>query len=253
MAGQHQPGPTGQSAVAQNIDDGTLARTASPAPGPLALCTATGPSDFSWGYGDVVVWKVLPKWLGGDPDRLRNYKDRWVRDHRAAIKRLSLQYNLPPELLAGVAWIETGGKPYTSKLDLYRLRRFDHSGDPLLEPMTITKKPGFTSMGPVAIQLRRAAETMGVDFDRLNEKEKSELVDCLQNADNDLAIVARHLWQLKQIDFPDPLPVGPLEIQIIGARYNRGRELSLQQIRLNTSYGDFIVKFIPRLRALLAE
>lgn len=31
-------------------------------------------------------------------------------------------------------------------------------------------------------------------------------------------------------------------VRIVGARYNRGLGLSLEAIRKNTSYGDFIVK-----------
>jgi hypothetical protein len=192
--------------------------------------------------------------MGGDPDVLRNYKDAWVRGHRSQIKDLSAAYNLPPELLGGVAWIEAGGKPYISKIQLYNLRRFDHSGDPLLEPLTVTKKPEMTSMGPVAIQLRRAAEAMGLDYKNLSESDKSELVDCLQNADNELSIVAKHLWQLKQIDFPDKTTLGIFEIRIIATRFNRGPELPLEKIKQDTSYGDFIINRIyGRVQQLLKE
>jgi hypothetical protein len=41
------------------------------------------------------------------------------------------------------------------------------------------------------------------------------------------------------------------EVRIVGARYNRGIGLSLDEIRKNTSYGDFIVKFWPRFTGLL--
>jgi hypothetical protein len=254
MACGQQPGPICQSTNPQNVADGTLCRAESPTPGTLSLCPTDGPADFSWGYWDVVEWKVLPKWLGGDPDRLRNYKDAWVRGHRDRIIELSEQYNLPPELLGGVAWIEAGGKPYSSKIDVYEVRKFDHSGDPVLQRFTITKQPELTSMGPVAIQLRRAAEAIGIEFKDLSEHDKARLVACLQNADSDLAIVARHLWQLKQIDFPNQAALGPYEIRIVGARYNRGPDLTLQQILRDTSYGDFIVKKIySRIQKLIAE
>jgi hypothetical protein len=240
----------------QKVDDGTSCRADTPPPQPLGLCAVTtstyGNSD--WGYSDVLVWKVLPTWIGGDPDHLRNYKDAWVRTHRGLIVKLSAQYGLPPELLAGVTWIEAGGKPYSSKLVLYRFRQFAHMADPMLGPTEITQKPGLTSTGAVAIQLRRAAQTMGVDFDGLSENDKDRLVDCLQVDENDLAIVARHLWQLKQIDFADQSKIGVDEIRIIGARYNRGPDLSLDEIYRNTSYGDFIVNRIySRLQSLLGD
>lgn len=254
MANGQQPGPTCQDTNPQNVVDGTTCRAESPTPGPLLLCTTSGASDDSWGYWDVVVWKVLPFWLGGDKNRLRNYKDAWVRGHRQKIKDLAAQYQLPPELLAGVAWIEAGGKPYSSKIDVYDFRKFDHSSDPLVEPLTISKRPELTSMGPVAIQLRRAAEAMGVEYKDLSESDKTRLVECLQNADSDLAIVARHLWQLNQIDFPNQKVLGSYEIRILGARYNRGPDLTLKEILRNTSYGDFIVdKIYSRLQNLLAD
>jgi hypothetical protein len=240
----------------QKIDAGTSCRAETPPPQPLGLCTVTTSAyrDSDWGYSDVLIWKVLPKWLGGDPNHLRNYKDAWVRTHRELIVKLSAEYGLPPELLAGVAWIEAGGKPYSSKLVLYRFRQFAHLADPLLGPTEITKEPGLTSTGVVAIQLRRAAQAMGVEFDALGDSDKNRLVDCLQVDENDLAIVARHLWQLNQIDFANRSRIGVDEIRIIGARYNRGPELSLEKISRDTSYGDFIVtKIYTRLQSLLGD
>ena len=38
------------------------------------------------------------------------------------------------------------------------------------------------------------------------------------------------------------------EVRVIGARYNRGMGLALEQIKKNTSYGDFIVKIWTRLQ-----
>ena len=244
-----QPGPICQHTAPQDLDDGTSCRAETPNPTPLGLCTEQGKPDFSWGYWEAVKWKVLgklPAWMGGAPNVLRNYKDAWVRAHRNLIETLSTSYRLPPELLGGVAWIEAGGKPYSLKIDVYEVRRFG------FEPLT--RQPELTSMGPVAIQLRRAAEAMGVEFDKLTERDKSQLIDCLQNADNDLRIVAKHLWQLKQIDFPDKAVLGKYEIGIIATRYNRGPDLPLQSILRDTSYGDFIVNRIyARIQELLKQ
>jgi len=254
VSNERRPGPVCQWNSPQRLDDGTVCRAETPAPTPLGLCTKQGAPDFSWGYWDVVVWKVLPKWMGGDADILRNYKDAWVRGHRAAIKKAAKLYDLPPELLAGVAWIEAGGKPYSFKIDVYEVRtavRLDVSRDGV-QIFSLTKQPGMTSMGPVAIQLRRAAETMGLDFSQLSEGDKTALVNCLQNADNDLAIVAKHLWQLKEIDFPGKREIGKSEMRIIGTRYNRGPDLTLERVLRDTSYGDFIVNRIyERVEGLL--
>ena len=257
MAGCRDQGSTCQCTNPQNVNDGTLPRTEGSPAGTLGLCTNTGPdTSWPWGFKEAIKWqvgKVLPQSLGGDPNILRNYKDGWVRAHRQAIKSLSAQYGLPPVLLAGVAWAELGGKPYDGKIIVYDVRKFDHSWDSLLESLTMTKKPELTSMGPVAIQLRRAAETMGFEFDSLNEKDKQRLVECLQNSDNNLAISAKHLWQLKQIDFPNQTSLGAYEIRVIGTRYNRGPDLTLPLILRNTSYGDSIVRKSGWLQKLLDD
>jgi hypothetical protein len=254
MADGRTPGPLCQATNPVNVKDGTSCLAPSPRPTALGLCEPLGPPepDRYWGFNDYFL-RHLPSWLGGDPDRLRRFKDVWVHDHRALIKQLSAQNSLPPELLAGVAWIEVGGKPYDLKLLVYDVRRFDHSGDPWLEKLTITKKPEMTSMGPVKIQLRRAAEAMGVNYEDLNAKQRNELEQCVLTPENDLAIVARYLWQLKQIDFPKSTTIGASEIRIIGARYNRGPDLPLAEIKRNTSYGDFIADRIDTFQSLLAD
>ena len=93
----------------------------------------------------------------------------------------------------------------------------------------------------------------GVPYEKLSDADKSALVDCLQNADNDLAIVAKHLWQLKEIDYPGKTVLGKDEIRVIASRYNRGPDLTLDEVLRNTSYGDFIVNRIwDKVEDLLA-
>ncbi len=121
----------------------------------------------------------------------------------------------------------------------------------MVEPLTITKKPELTSLGDVSIQLRRAAETYGMDSKKLNSKQKDFLMQSLSDEKTNLAIVARHLWQLSLIDFANKKILGDYEVKIIGARYNRGPHLSLEEIKKNTSYGDFIVKRKTKLLELI--
>ncbi|WP_245951466.1 hypothetical protein [Paracidovorax anthurii] len=46
-------------------------------------------------------------------------------------------------------------------------------------------------------------------------------------------------------------PLGQEQVRVIGARYNRGTGLTLDQIKKNTSYGNFIVKFWDRFSQLI--
>jgi hypothetical protein len=65
---------------------------------------------------------------------------------------------------------------------------------------------------------------------------------------------AQHLRQLVDHDgFTASLPVlTEDQVRIVGARYNRGTGRTLEQIRANTSYGDFILKIWARLTDLVA-
>jgi hypothetical protein len=53
-------------------------------------------------------------------------------------------------------------------------------------------------------------------------------------------LAARHLKQLIDHDKLEQ-PLSMDDIRIVGARYNRGMRLSLEQIKQNLSYGNFIV------------
>lgn len=140
--------------------------------------------------------------LGGDPDHLRKFKSTWVRFHGIGIVRYATVYNIPKLLLAGVAWIEVGGDPDWIDSIAHKVRTFDHLGDPYLESLTITKKPKMTSTGDVSIQIRRAAETLGMDSKKLSAKQQQMLVSLLKNEVANIAVVAKHLWHLSKVDIP---------------------------------------------------
>ena len=216
------------------------------------LLKESGYSTRDWGITDVVKWKT-PELIGGDPKHLQKYKDQWVKDHKTTIKVVSRINGLPPELLAGVAWIEAGGDPVMIDDVAYNVRSFDHLADPYLEPLTVTKKPELTSFGDVSIQIRRAAETLGMNSSNLTSQQQDLIMDMLKNDQTNLGIVGKHLSELKNIDFSEKgiTEIGDEEIRVIGARYNRGPDLSLDKIKENTSYGNLIIKIKDRVSNLL--
>lgn len=103
------------------------------------------------------------------------------------------------------------------------------------------------------MQLRTAAETLGLDSSKMGASQLRELANCLQKDIFNIDIVGKHLLQLIRRDgFQSALPnLSQEQIKIVGARYNRGIGLSIERIKKNTSYGDFIVKFWPRFVRLL--
>jgi hypothetical protein len=198
-----------------------------------------------WGVGHTfeMEWERLTS-SEGRSSSAADYKDRWVRAHRCIIRESAREYDLPAWLVAGVAWIEVGGEPgYTDDLSY------------ILGDIGIRGRPELASFGPVAIQIRRAAEELGYDPNALSRVQTSFIISSLRDPQQNLFIVASHLHRLWNIDFP-ARPADMLtddEIRIIATRYNRGPDLLLEAIQENTSYGDLIIRRKEALQRLLQD
>lgn len=208
----------------------------------------------TWGFVDLALWKLVPEKLHGGRLYIQRFKDAWLIHNKSDIKRSALRHKLPVELLAGVCWIEVGGDPSIIDRIALEIRTLDWSGPSWIDKyLTTTKEPAKTSFGAVSIQLRVAAETLGIDIQQLSNDQLRNLASCLQKDSINIQIVARHLLDLVVYDrFERLLPaLTPEQIRIVGARYNRGTAHSLEQLKKNTSYGDFIVKNWPRFQRLM--
>ncbi len=218
------------------------------------ISCAESNNSSTWGLVDLVAWKIVPRRFGGGIPYIQKFKDAWVRHNKDLIKRAATKQNIPPELLAGVCWIEVGGDPNFIDRVAFETRSFDWSGPDWVDRnLTITKNPVKTSFGSVSMQLGTAAHTLGIDPSTLSASQVRGLANCLEKDAFNINIVAKHLRQLIDHDnLQGNLPLLTMdEIRIVGARYNRGIGLSLENIKKNTRYGDFIVKFWPRFTNLL--
>lgn len=208
-----------------------------------------------WGVIDFLRWKLIPERAGGGWAYIRAFKDGWVKHNRATIKTAASANRIPPELLAATAWIEVAGDPTFVDRLAFEVRTFDWSGPDWIDKhLTITKEPSKTSFGPVSMQLRTAAETMGLDSSRLSGEQLRDLANRLQSDVNNLNLAAKHLHNLIKHDFPtaNTAALTQEQIKIAGARYNRGGGLKLDAIKKNTSYGDVVLKLWPRMTKLLS-
>lgn len=208
----------------------------------------------TWGLMDLAAWKLLPARFGGGIAYIQRFKDAWVQHNKELIKTAATKQKMPPELLAGVCWIEVGGDPNFIDRVAFEVRAFDWSGPDWVDRnLTITNHPAKTSFGSVSIQLRTAAQTLGLDPAKMSPSQHRDLASCLQKDAFNIDVVARHLRQLIDHDGlqPNPPQLTMEEVRVVGARYNRGVGLSLENIKKNTSYGDFIVRFWPRFVNLL--
>jgi len=77
---------------------------------PSIVCKESNGSPV-WSTANFAVWKGVPGVLGGGKAYIQQFKTAWVRHNRDTIKLNAMNQRFPPELLAGVCWIEVGGDP----------------------------------------------------------------------------------------------------------------------------------------------
>lgn len=253
MSGYRNPKSICEYANSQEVEDGTTARAETHPPSSTGLHESLGagvlPGAWDWS-GQHGRWTASPTWPAMLPRAaalLRNYKDSWVRGHRAAIKRASAAYGLPPELLAGIAWVETGGKGELENMDA---RGWGES-EPL-EQMDLAEFDGGADFDRVREQVESTAGFIGLHG--AEEEDVKKLFGALQVREEGLSSTAKYLWELKEIDFAGETLIGPEEMRVIAARFYRGPQWSLEEIEADFSYGDLIVDtLLARLKRLLQD
>lgn len=206
-----------------------------------------------FGWADTADY--LPAFLDMVPKKETNiftFKDGWIAHNRDAIVSAASAYDIPPELLAGVAHNEVGGNPPGEKALLYFLR----THYPFRWPGALAVPAGQTSFGDIAIQPRRAAEALGADWRLLSEPQRNALLDSLRNPVENLHISAKHLSDLRDLDFKG-VSASQLtfpQISAIGARYNAGPQYTvdeLMNIKSAKRYGELIAERWDKMARLL--
>lgn len=187
---------------------------------------------------------TLPKaavWAAGGSD-IHQFKRQWVRGYRDAIKAAARRFDLPAGLVAGTAYNEAGGDPLEIDRAAFTVR--DLLGD---------NGRDRTSFGDVSIQLRRAAEALGYDLNRISSTQREQMIGSLQDPQTGIFVAAKHLSDLRDLDFHG-VPGRVLtrdQIEVIATRYNRGSELPKSEIKKNVSYGRAITKRWSLLNQLI--
>lgn len=191
--------------------------------------------DADWGTLDFIK-RLLP---GGDEFRMEKRK-KFISKYSEVISDAAKKYDIPTFLLAGVVYNEYSGKPEITDDLAFAVRSFDWSGPDWVDEMTITKNPDSTSFGNVSMQVRRAAETVGLDDEGLNNKDRDEIIENLKDPITNIFIAAKHLEDLKNIDYSG-INISELsdhDIKIIATRFNRGPDMTKEQIEQNLIYGE---------------
>jgi soluble lytic murein transglycosylase-like protein len=157
------------------------------------------------------------------------FRAQWIKDNRQAIVAAAEEAGLPPDLVAGIAWQEVGGKGRVWD-DVTQF--FRDAADSDWSPVTPENlpdraggAPDEVSYGPLSIQVRRAAEVLGYDPENLSDEQRDEVIAASKEPRTNILISAQHLADLKaQSGFAD-VPAGqmtPEHYAELGARYNGG-------------------------------
>ncbi|KPC27370.1 Uncharacterized protein AC496_2730 [Pseudomonas savastanoi pv. glycinea] len=90
---------------------------------------------------------------------------------------------------------------------------------------------------------------MGLDAEEMQISQLRSLANCIENDVYNIDIAAKHLRMLA--DHDHFTSIGMDEVRVTGARYNRGTGLSLEEIKKDTRYGNFIVTHWLRFKKLM--
>jgi hypothetical protein len=118
-------------------------------------------------------------------------------------------------MVAGIAWQEVEGDPGVLDDLAYEGRKV----------LPFSDDPDRTSMGPMSIQVRRAAEVLGYDPNHLTDMQRDVVVDSIKDPAKNIFISSEYLAQLKaESGFADVPPdqMTRAQMQELAARYNGG-------------------------------
>ncbi|MDE1489021.1 hypothetical protein KKI90_22625 [Xenorhabdus bovienii] len=174
---------------------------------------------------DFLRYKALPnnsRLVTGE-NYLWAYKAAYLHYNKELIINYAHKENIPVLLLAGVAVAEAGGTP--DRIKAYGVLQIRQLFNDTLNGNN--KKSNATSVGVLAIQLRAAAETLGIEPSTLTTTQQLQLANCLLTDDFNISIVAKHLKDLILFDNPNMEDTSILtdeQLILAGSRYNRGIE-----------------------------
>ncbi|MDI3402437.1 lysozyme family protein [Streptomyces cavernicola] len=146
-----------------------------------------------------------------DDDDRREY----ISKNKELLTAAAADSGLPPEMVAGIAWKEVEGQPSWTDEVLPVIR----------DVVPGTTDPDLTSMGPMSVQVRRAAEVLGYDPQNLTDLQREQVVDAVKDPAKNIYIASEYLAQLKaESEFANvpPEQMTPEQMQELAARYNGG-------------------------------
>ncbi|MBC6419302.1 MAG: hypothetical protein GDA44_11270 [Prochloron sp. SP5CPC1] len=200
-----------------------------------------------------------------------DFKRQWVQGYADVIREASRIFDIPAILLAGIAYMEVGGEAPIENIVAYNVDLI--STATTIEPIppdqfwqATSPYPGGVvwgqarptpeedrcevandrTVGDLSIAVRRAGESLCYPSS-LGAEESNLLVESLQDHRQNVFIAAKHLSDLRDVDFPGRTAdsLSRDEIMVIAGRYNRGPELPLDELTpLVRGYGQRVMRMV---------
>ncbi|WP_317444725.1 hypothetical protein [Streptomyces collinus] len=161
----------------------------------------------------------------------RNAGERrdWIAANKDIIDAAAKRSGLPPDMVAGIAWQEVGGQWGWMDDGVDTIRGLAQDGwlpdTPQNLPWRLGGTPDETSFGPIAIQVRRAAEVLGYDPAHLTQGQRDTIEASLQDPGQNIFIASDYLAMLKEESGFADVPADEMtreQRQELAARYNGG-------------------------------
>ncbi|MEU6482558.1 hypothetical protein [Streptomyces sp. NPDC046887] len=127
----------------------------------------------------------------------------WIAANKGIIQAAAERSGLPADMVAGIAWQEVGGQWGWMDDGVDSVRGLARDGWLPVAPEALpidrlSGNPDETSFGPIAIQVRRAAEVLGYDPARLTEGQRDTIEAALQDPGQNIFIASEYLAMLKE-------------------------------------------------------
>ncbi|MER6721437.1 hypothetical protein [Streptomyces halstedii] len=160
-----------------------------------------------------------------------NAQDRheWIAANKDIISAAAQRSGLPPDMVAGIAWQEVGGQWGWMDDGVDTIRELGEDGWLPGAPERLIPRlagsPDETSFGPIAIQVRRAAEVLGYDPANLTAGQRDTVEAALQDPGQNIFIASEYLAMLKEESSFADVPADEMtreQRQELAARYNGG-------------------------------
>lgn len=151
-------------------------------------------------------------WLRSESD---DDRFAYISANKQLIVAAAEHCGLAPEMLAGIAWQEIGGAPRVADDVAYEVRKV----------LPGTDDPDKTSMGPLAVQVRRAAEVLGYDPGNLAGEQRRAVVEAVREPRQNIFVAAAYLAHEKAASEYADVPSERMtraQMQDLAARYNGG-------------------------------